>query len=567
MELSDFVRIARGQEPADLLIRNAHLVNVLSGKIEEINLAIWRDVVVGWGDYEAREEWDAGGLYLAPGFIDGHIHLESAMVTPAEYAKAVLPRGTTTIVTDCHEIANVLGKEGILYMLKASEGLPLDVFVMLPSCVPATAMETAGAEITAHDLRELVAEERVIGLGEMMNFPGVVNGFSEVLEKLEVMRGYPVDGHAPGLRGFALNAYIGVGIGSDHECVTAEEAAEKLAKGMFLAIREGSTAKNLEGLLPAVNGDNSRRCFFVSDDRHPGDLLTEGHIDYILRRAVGLGLDAVEAVRMATLNPSEYFRLPRLGAIAPGRQADLVVLEDLRDFRVNRVMKKGTWVVLEGELLRQDFPAPSPLRSSVHIAWEKIPGIEVKAKGKTIRVIGLVPQQIVTAALLENARVIGGKVESDVDRDILKICVFERHRGTGNVGIGFVKGFNLKKGALASTVAHDSHNVVAVGVSDEEILLAVRTIEKMGGGQVVVEGERILADLPLPVAGLMSDLPLHEVKEAILDLKGAARSLQCQVEDPFMALSFLALPVIPDLKITDRGLFDVQAFSHVPLFV
>ncbi len=567
MGLQEFLEVARGDRAADLLIRNARLVNVFSGAVEQVDLAIWEDKVVGWGDYEAQRTWDAGELYLLPGLIDAHVHLESSMVQLREFARAVLPRGTTSIVTDCHEISNVLGKEGIRYMLRCAERIPLEVFVMLPSCVPATPMETAGAQLDAEDLKELLGEDKVIGLGEMMNYPGVVNAMPEVLAKLQMAGDLLVDGHAPLLSGKPLNAYIGAGITSDHECIGAGEAAEKLSKGMYLMIREGSTARNLEGLLPAVTRENSRRCVFATDDRNPGDLLEEGHMDYILRRAVSLGLDGVTAVRMATLNAAERFRLKGLGALAPGYQADLVVVEDLENFEARRVMKKGRWVAEGGRLLEEDIPAGPSISSTMRVAWEKIGDIRVKAEGERIRVIGLVPEQIVTEALEEEARVEDGWVVSDPKRDLAKICVFERHKGTGNVGIGMIKGFGLGRGALASTVAHDSHNLIVVGVEDADIMFAARAVEKMGGGQVVVEGERVLAELSLPVAGLISDLPLEQVKERVVDLKRAARSLGCAVSDPFMALSFMALPVIPELKITDRGLFDVNSFSFVSLFV
>lgn len=566
MDLADFVKTARGDQPVDLLLVNCRLVNVFTGKVEEANLAISDDRIIGWGDYQARETLDLGGRFVAPGLIDGHIHVESSMVNLREYNRAVVPRGTTTIVTDYHEIANVLGREGILYMIEAEAGLPLEVLVMLPSCVPATPMETAGAELGPDDLKELLSRPEVIGLGEMMNFPGVVNGFADVLAKIASVGGRPVDGHAPGLSGPALNAYCGAGISSDHECVTVEEAREKLARGMYVMMREGSTARNLAALLPAATPDTSRRCLLVSDDRHPADLLREGHIDAILRKAVNLGLDPVTALRMATLNTVERFGLEKLGALAPGYQADLVVLEDLKDFRAVKVMKRGRWVAEGGALLQEDLPAPPPLRSTVAVAWEKIPGIGVKAEGGSMRVIGLVPDQIITEDLAVEAKIEDGLAVADPERDILKMCVFERHRGTGNVGIGFIKGFGLKRGALASTVAHDSHNIVVVGVSDEEIITAVRAIESLGGGQVVVEGVNIVAGLPLPIAGLMSDKPLKEVAEGVERLKEAACSLGCGVAEPFMALSFMALPVIPSLKLTDKGLFDVNAFAHVPLY-
>ena len=567
MDMSGFTAAARGDAPADLLLRDCRLVNVFSGEVIRCDLAVKEGVILGWGDYQAAEEVDLGGAFVAPAFIDGHVHVESSMVQLRELARALVPRGTAAIVTDYHEIANVLGVEGIDYMISSGEGLPLEVWVMLPSCVPATPMETAGAELGPEDLRPLLSRPQVLGLGEMMNFPGVVNGLPEVMAKLEMAEGRPVDGHAPGLEGLALNAYCGAGISSDHECVFLEEAAEKLARGMYVMIREGSTARNLEALLPLARGAAARRCLLVTDDRHPADLLEEGHLDSLLRKAVSLGANPLEALRMVTLNPAERFGLRRRGALAPGYRADLVVLEDLAGFRALRVMKGGRWVAQEGELVGTEMPAPPPLRSTVRVAWEKIPGIGVKAEGGTMRVIGLVPDQIITRDLRVKPRVEEGWAVADTSRDLLKICVFERHRGTGNVGVGFVQGFGLREGALASTVAHDSHNLVVVGTSDEEILAAARAVEAMGGGQAVVREGKLLAELPLPVAGLMSDLPLVEVATLGRGLKEAARGLGCGVAEPFMALSFLALPVIPELKLTDRGLFDVGSFSHVPLFV
>ncbi len=566
MGVEDLLAVSRGERKADLLLTGARIVNVFDGRLEEGSVAVFGGRIAGIGDYEAEETLDLGGACLCPGFIDGHVHIESSMVSLPEYARAVVPAGTTAVVTDYHEIANVLGVAGIRYMAGMAAGLPLGVFVMLPSCVPATPMETAGAVLEAEDLEVLLGEEGVIGLGEVMNFPGVVNADPAVMRKLAAFAGLPIDGHAPGLSGRDLAAYIAAGIESDHECVTAAEAAEKLAGGMYVFIREGSTARNLEALLPVVDAATERRCIFVTDDRQPKDLLEEGHMDHVLRRAVGLGLDPVTAVRMVTLNPARRFGLRGLGGIAPGWRADLAVVENLEGFKVRMVFKAGKLVAEGGKLLAEVNPGP-PAPAAMHIAWDRMPGIEVEAAGGDVLVIGVVPGQVVTRRLVEKARVEGGRALADVSRDLLKICVFERHRGTGNVGIGFIRGFGLREGAMASTVAHDSHNLVVVGVEDGEIMAAARAVEAMGGGQAVVSGGEVTASLPLDVGGLMSTLPLCEVRDRVRDMQEAAGRLGCPLADPFMALSFMALPVIPELKITDRGLFDVGSFSHVPLFV
>ena len=564
-DMQPLLAAARGDAQVDLLFVEARVVDVFTGRVEERAVAVSGGRIAGFGERPARERVDLRGAFLCPGFIDGHVHVESAMVSLPEYARAVVPRGTTALVTDYHEIANVLGLEGIRYMMRLDESLPLDVYVMLPSCVPATPMETSGAVLEAEDLRELLKEERVIGLGEVMNFPGVINGDPAVLAKMAVCAGLPVDGHAPGLSGPMLDAYLAAGVESDHECVTLEEAREKLSKGMYIFIREGSTARNLRDLLPLVDEDRDGRCILVSDDRNPEDLLREGHMDSILRLAVGSGLDPVTAVRMVTLNPARRFGLRRLGGVSPGWWADLVVLEDLEGFRVRAVYKRGVKVAEDGEYLAETAPAP-PAPGSMRIAWEKIPGISVAAGGEKMRVIELIPRQIITGLSLERPTVVEGMAVPDPERDLLKICVFERHRGTGRVGIGFVRGFGLREGALASTMAHDSHNLLVVGSSDREIMEAARRVEAMGGGQAVVRAGEVLAELPLDIGGLMSSLPLREVARRVRSLTEAARGMGCTVEEPFMALSFLALPVIPELKITDGGLFDVASFSHVPLF-
>ena len=566
MGVEELLAVARGEKEADLLLTGARIVDVFKGTVEEGSLAIYNGIIVGFGERDAREKVDLGGAFLCPGFIDGHVHIESSMVSLPEYARAVVPAGTAAVITDYHEIANVLGVEGIRYMMRLGEGIPLDVFVMLPSCVPATPVETAGAVLGARDLVPLLDSEKVIGLGEVMNFPGAINGDPEVMAKIAACSGLPIDGHAPGLSGRELEAYVAAGIGSDHECVSAEEAEEKLARGMCIYIREGSTAKNMEALIPIVNPATARRCIFVDDDRQPRDLLEEGHMDFILRKAVALGVDPVTAVRMVSLNAAQRFGLRSRGGIMPGWQADLTVVKDLEGFDVLQVYKRGVKVAEEGALWVDVSPGP-PAPGVMKIDWQKIPSIEVKALGQEMLVIGVVRDQIITSRLEEKPTVEEGLAISDPARDLLKICVFERHRGTGNVGMGFIRGFGLREGAMASTVAHDSHNLMVLGASDEDILAAARAVEGMGGGQVVVKGGEVMAGLPLDVAGLMSTLPLAEVKDRVDRLHDAAQELGCRLEDPFMTLSFMALPVIPELKMTDRGLFDVGTFSHVPLFV
>ena len=559
--------VARGEEKADLVLKNARVTDLAGGRLWEADLAVAEGRIAGIGKYSGYREEDLRGAVVCPAFIDGHVHVESSMVSLPDYARAVVPRGTLGVVTDLHEIANVLGMEGIRYMLEVSRGLPLELHVMAPSCVPATPMETSGAVLGVEELEKLRQEGLVIGLGEVMNYPGVVAGEPEVLAKIQAYQGLPVDGHAPGLSGGELNAYVATGILSDHECVDADEAEEKLARGMYVYVREGSTARNLEALLPTVLSGSPDRFLLVSDDVNPEDLSTRGHLDFLVRRAVELGIEPLRALRMVTVNPARRFGLTDTGELVPGYRANLVVLEDLKRMRVLQVYREGEKVAQEGENL---WMAPRVIRqapASMRIAWDRIPGIALRAEGRKVRVIGVVPDQIITESLVEDARVVEGWAVQDPARDLLKICVFERHRGTGNVGIGFVRGFGLREGAMASTVAHDSHNLVVVGASDEEMLFAARVVERMGGGQVVVRGHDILAELPLQVAGLMSTLPLEKVREGVKRLREAARGLGCELNDPMMSLAFMALPVIPSLKITDRGLFDVGSFRHVPVFL
>ena len=567
MLLEELIQVARGEIEVDLLLKNARVVNVYSGDIHPADVAIHHTRVVGLGDYRARRVIDLRGQYLCPGFIDGHIHLESSMLRVSEFARVVVPQGTTTVVCDPHEIANVLGLDGIRYILESAKYNPLSVYVMLPSCVPATDMETAGSKLSAEDLSAMLRSDWVLGLAEVMNYPGVIFRDWQVLQKIKEATGKPIDGHAPGLTGRDLNAYVAAGIGSDHECTTAGEAREKLQLGMHIMIREGTTARDLENLLPVITPSNASNCMFVTDDRHLPDLLHEGHMNFVIRKAISLGLNPITAIQMATINTARYFGLKDRGGIGPGMRADLVVLDNLLDFRVKMVFRGGQLAAQDGALLPQtQKPKEVPLRSSMNINWQGTGDLRLPAVGKRAKVIGLIPNQIVTDNLLEEVKIEGGLAVSDVEHDILKIAVIERHLASGNVGLGFVRGFHLQRGALGSSVAHDSHNLMVVGTNDEDMLATAHEIERMRGGLAVVEGGRVLASLPLAIAGLMSDRPFEEVNEHLEALLDAAHELGSPLHDPFMAMSFLALPVIPSLKITDKGLVDVTQFKLVPLF-
>jgi adenine deaminase len=566
MTLETLIAVARGEETADLLLKNAQLVNVLAGEVHPADIAIYQGRVVGFGEYRAHQVIDLGGKFVSPGFMDAHVHLESSMVQPAEFARAVVPHGTTAVVCDPHEIANVLGLAGVRYILEASEGLPLQVYVMAPSCVPATHMETAGAVLTAADIEELLADERVIGLAELMNFPGVLFRVPEVLDKIRIAGYRPVDGHAPGLSGLDLNAYVAAGVRSDHECTNVQEAREKLRRGMHILIREGTTARNLHALLPLVTPANSRLCHFCTDDRHPDTLLGEGHIDDLVRKSIAWELDPVMAIQMATINTAEYFRLRDVGAVAPGYRADLLVLDDLAAVEVAQVYSAGELVAEAGRFLpsRPEMPHV-PIQHSVHVDVSALEFAMPAGKGLA-RVIGAIPEQVVTEDLRLEPTVVNGYVISDPARDLLKIAVVERHRSTGNIGLGLVQGVGLKRGAIASSVAHDSHNIVVIGASDADMRAAVLAITRMGGGQVAVAEGEVQAACPLPIAGLMSDRPLEEVCDQVAALTRAAHALGCTLPDPLMTMSFLALPVIPALKLTDKGLVDVNKFEIVPLY-
>src|SRR5712692_6568397 len=568
------IQIARGKMPADLVLRNTQLVNVCSGECYAADVAIADGRVVGVGapgdrnGYQGRLERDLQGRWLAPGLIDGHMHIESTMLVLAEFARIVTPRGVTAIILDPHEFANVMGVAGIRYVLESGHGLPLSTYVMLSSCVPASSFESPYRALMANDLLPLLEEERVLGLAEMMNMPGVLQGDEQVLAKIVATHkhGLVVDGHAPGLSGRDLCAYATAGVMSDHECTTLEEARQRIRLGMWLMIREGSAARNLDDLLPLVKELHPPRVFFVTDDRDPLDLTSRGHIDSMVRRAIELGLDPIEAIRLASYNTAQYFRLYKRGAIAPNCVADLVVLDDLATFAVESVYRDGKLVAQAGELL---VDAPSTVFSgvigTVHIGALSVQDLRIPGKTGQVEVVGIEPGQITTRRLQEEASIVEGAIVADPARDLLKLVVIERHHASGKVGLGLVKGFGLRKGAIASSVAHDAHNLVIAGASDDDILMAARALEEMGGGFVCVVDGEVRASVPLPLGGLVSPLPASELVQQLRALDATAAALGCTLDHPCMTLSFLSLSVIPSLKLTDQGLIDVETFTLLPL--
>ena len=566
-DIASTIAAARGDRPADLLLADARLVNVFSGEIQHADIAIADGRVVGLGPgREARERVDLKGRYVCPGLIDAHVHIESAMVTPSRFARAVVPCGVTTVVTDPHEIANVHGLAGIRFMLEDARHAPFTMYVNAPSCVPATHLETSGASLSADDLAQLLVHDEVLGLAEVMNFPGVIAGDEAVLARLRAFAGRVIDGHCPGLGGRPLEAYVAAGIRSDHECTTAAEAHEKLRLGMTIFMREATNARNLHALLPLVSAETERRFCFATDDRVPADLLGEGSIDHLLRIAIHEGIPPVAAIRMATLNPATYFRLHDRGAVAPGYRADLMAFRDLSAPVAETVWVNGQRVAHEGRMLGgRAAERPVPPGNSVHIDWARV-DLAIPATGRRALVIGAVRDQIVTERRVMDVRVEAGLAVADPSRDMLKIVVIERHGRAGTVGLGFVTGLGLARGAMAGTIAHDHHNLIAIGADDVSMLCAARAVAAAGGGLAVAEGETVLALLPLPIAGLMSDRPIEEVHDLAAGLIAAARRLGSAPRDPFMAMSFLALEVIPALKLTDKGLVDVDRFEIVPLF-
>lgn len=566
--MSNIINVARGFEKADLVIKNANIVNVLSEEIHKADIAIVDGIIAGIGEnYSGEKEIDIQGAYVTPSFIDGHVHLESTMMLPSELAKVALPAGTTTVIIDPHEISNVLGLHGISFMHEAVKNLPLDVYTMLPSCVPATPFETSGFDLNSYDLSLLIDKPWVLGLAEMMNFPGVLNQDNNVMAKLELAksRGKCIDGHAPYLHGKDLCAYIASGVKSDHECTTPDEAVEKLRLGMYVMIREGTAAKDLDALMPVLKTCNTRKCIFVTDDRHPADL--KEHINGMVRRAVEAGVDPVKAVQIASLNTAEYFGLKNLGAIAPGYKADLLILPDLKTFKPDLVIKNGVVAAENGKLIAE-LPENEALavRNSVNVRWITPEDFRIEANGSKVTALEVIPHQLITKSVVSEVKIEDGNAVSNIDNDTLKICVIERHRATGNIGKGFVKGFNLKCGAIASTVAHDSHNMIVIGTNDADMYAAAVALIKCKGGKVVVKDGEVISELPLPIAGLMSDRDFDYVVNKCEELNKTAHSIGCKIEDPFMTMGFLSLPVIPELKVTDKGVFDTNKFDFIDIF-
>ena len=555
------IDVAAGREKADLVLKNATFVNVFSNELSTMDIAVAEGLIVGMGSYQGRSEVDCTGKIVLPGFLDAHIHLESSLVSPTEFVKAVLPHGTTTVVTDPHEIANVMGTDGIEYMLQATEDLPVDVRFMLPSCVPATPLDESGAILDYRAIDSFYDHPRVQGLAEMMNFVGAINGDEQTVEKIVAAQAHhkKIDGHAPDLQGNDLNAYIAAGVYSDHECHDVKDAIAKLERGQFIMIREGTAARNLEALMPLLTGKYADRCMFCTDDKHPNDLLEKGHIDYIVKKAISLGADPITAVKVACHNAARYFLLNNRGGISPGYLADFVIIDNFQDFNIEQVYKKGVLMVDHGEI--QDFPSPEIepyLVERAHKTFHVAPlTAEDFAEKRPRGIIGMVDGEITTVDAGYSDRI-------DVEYDVLKIAVVERHKNTHHIGIGYIQGYGLKSGAVATSISHDSHNIIVVGTNETDMAAAVNRVVELNGGIVVWDGGQSVAEVPLAIAGIMSDEPLVTVNEKLETAKDAAHKLGVNPGiDPFMTLSFMALPVIPSLRLTTRGVFDVTTQSYV----
>lgn len=558
---------------ADVLIKNGKIIDVFNGELIEEDIAIKDGVIIGIGQYEGGKTIDAKGKYISPGFIDGHVHIESAMVTPQQFSQVVVPHGVTTVITDPHEIANVSGSAGIQFMIDSAKNLPLNIFFMLPSCVPATPFENAGATLSAQDLKPFYHVQSVLGLAEIMDFPSVFHQEQMMMEKLLDANklGKKIDGHAAGISGDDLNVYATAGIKTDHECVTPDEAYERLKRGMYVMLREGSAARDLKALLPVITERNARRCLFVTDDKHLDDLIAEGSIDYNISLSIENGLDPITAYQMATLHAAECFGLDTKGAIAPGYDADFVFLDDLVAVKVNEVFIKGELIAKDGHCVHSSYKEetiPLALLNTIHINKIGLEDIKIACpKEASANIIEIIPNKIITKHVVEKVDSTDGYFQPSITNDHLKMAVIERHSSTENIGLGIVKGFGLTSGAIASTVAHDSHNIITLATDDQDLLKAVDALKSMGGGLVVVKEQEVIASLPLEISGLMTTAPFIQINEKLkqidkaLDEIGFSKSF-----NPFLTMSFLALPVIPELKLTDLGLFQVKDFKHIDVF-
>ncbi|WFA08304.1 adenine deaminase [Tissierella sp. Yu-01] len=566
-DLKNLIKKAKGEEKPELVFKNANLINVFTKEIIKTNVAIDNGKIVGIGDYSGIEEIDLNGKYLSPGFIDSHVHIESSMSTPSQFARAVMPRGVTSVVTDPHEIANVKGIDGIKYMIEESKNSPLDAYFVFPSCVPATPFENSGAVLDADVMEELIDGKNVIGLGEMMDYVGVINYSDKVIDKLLVGNNTIIDGHGPMIKDRELNAYVAAGVKTEHECTTPEEMIERLRLGMYILIREGSATRDLRKLIGAVNRENLSRILFCTDDKHPEDLINEGSIDYNIKLAIEAGIDPIDAITIAALNPAICYNLKNKGAIAPGYDADLVVIDNLEDFNIISVYKKGKLVAEDNKpLFNSDVFLPDHMKDSVVIKDFDIDKLRIPMTSNRANVIKVLPDSLVTDISNRQINVNNGCFEYSND-DILKLVVVERHKMTGNVGLGLIENMNLKNGAIGSTIAHDSHNIIVVGDNDEDILLAINELVKIGGGITLVSNGEVLRSLPLEVGGIMTTKPIEEINiilKEMIDLSYNKLGVNKDI-DPFMTLSFMGLPVIPKLKLTDMGLFNVEEFKFVDI--
>lgn len=563
------IDIAAGRIEADLVLKKAKIVDVFSEEIIEGDIAICDGKIAGIGEYSGKEEIDLNGKYVAPALIDGHVHIESSMVTPGQFAKAIVPHGTTTIIADPHEIANVCGLDGIEYILEESKNIPLDVFVMLPSCVPATAFENSGAKLSAKELEKMIDIDRILGLGELMDYPAVIGGNEEVLKKIKMAGDKVKDGHGPDIDGKELNAYVTAGIKTEHECTTLEEMQNRIRLGMYVLVREGSAARNLEVLVRGVTKANLRRILFCTDDRHPEDILNDGHIDNNIRLAIKNGIDPISAIKVASLNAAECYRLYDRGAVAPGYVADLIVMDDIREFKIEKVFKNGKLVANNGKsLFKVKSKKNSKIINTVNLKQVDKDMLKIKLSSDIVNVMRLLPHSLITQKVVRKVDTEDSYFKYNHMLDILKLVVVERHKATGNIGLGLVENFNLKDGAIASTVAHDSHNLIVVGDNDEDILVAIKELGEIGGGITICSKGKVLKSLPLPIAGLISDKSLDEVSLELKEMLKIAYDMGVNKDiDPFMTLAFLALPVIPELKLTDVGLFDVTKFDFIDISV